>query len=50
MDSRADVGIRGYRSLAGRWRGGVLVGLAFQAVGHDEEETHKGEGPITHFK
>jgi hypothetical protein len=28
----------------------MLVGLAFQAVGHDEEETHKEEGPITHFK
>jgi hypothetical protein len=24
----------------------VLIGLAFQAVGHDEEETHKEEGPI----
>lgn len=46
IDSQADVGIRGYRSIAGRWGGGVLIGLAFQAVGHDEEETHKEEGLI----
>jgi len=50
MNSRAGVGTRGNRSIAGRWRGGMLVGLVFQAVGHDQEGTHKEEGPITHFK
>jgi hypothetical protein len=36
--SRVGVDIGGYRSITGSWRGGVLVRLAVQAVGHDEDE------------
>jgi hypothetical protein len=35
---RVGVDIGGYRSITGGWRGGVLVRLAVQAVGHDEDE------------